>query len=43
MLPVSIGEFVVVDEIAHEEFVSAVEALAALTAARPSEAVIGSS
>ena len=32
VLPVSIGEFLVVDEIGHGEFVSAVEALAASTA-----------
>ena len=42
VLPVSIGEFVVVDEIAREEFVSAAETLAEIAAARPSEAVIGS-
>jgi 3-dehydroquinate synthase len=42
VLPVSIGECVVVDEITREEFGSAVDSLARLTAAVPSEAVSGS-
>lgn len=43
VLPVSIGEFVIVDEIAREEFVAAVGALAERAPTASTDAVIGSS